>query len=71
MLFLTSIMDRPVEGKSGEVIGRISDLIVHIGDDRYPPISGLVVRDGRRSFFVAGQILQTLEDTARLTSSTG
>jgi magnesium transporter len=70
MLFLTSIMDRPVEGKSGEIIGRISDLIVHIGDDRYPPISGLVVRDGRRSFFVAGQILQTLDDTARLTSST-
>ncbi len=70
MLFLTSIMDRPVEGKSGERIGQISDLIVRIGDDRYPPISGLVVRDGRRSFFVAAHLLQALNGTARLTSST-
>src|SRR5947199_700789 len=70
MLFLTSIVDRPVEGKSGEVIGQISDLIVRIGDDRYPPISGLVVRDGRRSFFVAAHLLQALNGTARLTSST-
>ena len=70
MLFLTSVMDRPVEGKSGEMIGRISDLIVRIGDDRYPPISGLVVRDGRRSFYVAARLLQSLNGTARLTSST-
>ena len=70
MLFLTSITDRPVEGKSGERIGQISDLIVRIGDDRYPPISGLVVRDGRRSFFVAAHLLQSLNGTARLTSST-
>src|SRR5215218_7825024 len=70
MLFLTSVMDRPVEGKSGEVIGLISDLIVRIGDDRYPPISGLVVRDGRRSFYVAANLLQSLNGAARLTSST-
>ena len=70
MLFLTSVMDRPVEGKSGETIGRISDLIVRMGDDRYPPISGLVVRDGRRSFYVAANLLQSLNGTARLTSST-
>jgi magnesium transporter len=70
MLFLTSVMDRPVEGKSGEMIGRISDLIVRIGEDRYPPISGLVVRDGRRSFYVAANLLQSLNGTARLTSST-
>jgi magnesium transporter len=70
MLFLTSVMDRPVEGKSGEMIGQISDLIVRIGDDRYPPISGLVVRDGRRSFYVAANLLQSLNGAARLTSST-
>ena len=70
MLFLTSVMDRPVEGKSGEMIGRISDMIVRIGEDRYPPISGLVVRDGRRSFYVAANLLQSLNGAARLTSST-
>lgn len=70
MLFLTSVMDRPVQGKSGEVIGRLDDLIVRIGDDRYPPISGLVVRDGNRRFFVPAAHLGTLNGTARLTSST-
>jgi magnesium transporter len=70
MLFLTSIMDRPVEGKTGEPIGRIEDLIVRMGDDRYPPISGLVVRDGRRRFFVPATLLQSLNGAARLSSST-
>src|SRR5436305_2590595 len=70
MFFLTSIMDRPVEGKAGEAIGRIEDVIVRMGDDRYPPISGLVVRDGRRRFFVSANLLQELNGTARLSSST-
>ena len=34
MFFLTSIVDRPVEGKTGEPIGRIEDVIVRMGDDR-------------------------------------
>ena len=70
MLFLTSIVDRPVEGKTSEPIGRIEDLIVRMGDDRYPPISGLVVRDGRRRFFVPASLLQSLNGAARLSSST-
>jgi magnesium transporter len=70
MLFLTSIVDRPVEGKSGEAIGRLDDVIVRMGDDRYPPLSGLIVRDGRRRFFVAARLLQSINGAARLTSST-
>src|SRR3954471_22622429 len=70
MLFLTSIVDRPVEGKSGEAIGQLDDVIVRMGDDRYPPLSGLIVRDGRRHFFVAARLLQSINGAARLTSST-
>jgi len=70
MIFLTSIVDRPVEGKTGEPIGRLEDLIVRLGDDRYPPIAGLVVRDGRRRFFVPAAHLQALNGAARLSSST-
>src|SRR5947208_16370413 len=69
MLFLTSLLDRPVEGQTGELIGRLEDLIVRMGDDLYPPITGLVVRDGRRRFFVPGSRLQTLSDSTRLSSS--
>jgi magnesium transporter len=70
MFFLTSIVDQPVEGKTGEPIGRIEDVIVRMSDDRYPPISGLVVRDGRRRFFVSATLLQRLNGSARLSSST-
>jgi len=70
MFFLTSIVDRPVEGKAGEPIGLIEDVIVRMGDDRYPPISGLVVRDRRRRFFVSSNLVQKLNGSARLSSST-
>ncbi len=73
MLFLTSMMDRPVQGKTGEALGKLEDLIVRIGDEQYPPyppITGLVVRDGRRRFFVPARLLQSLNGTVRLTSST-
>src|SRR3954464_2916215 len=69
MLFLTSIVDRPVEGKSGEVIGRLDDVIVRMGDDRYPPLSGLIVRDGRRRFFVAARALDSTFGAPRLPPS--
>lgn len=70
MLFLTSIVDLPVEGKSGDRLGRLYDLIVRLGDEPYPTITGLVVRDRRRRFFVPAGILQSLNGTARLASST-
>lgn len=70
MFFLTSILDRPVQGKTGEPIGKLEDLIVRIGVDPYPPIAGLVVRDGRRRFFVPARLLQALNGAAKLSSST-
>jgi magnesium transporter len=70
MLFLTSMVDRPVHGKTGELIGKLDDLIVRMGEELYPPIAGLVVRDGRRRFFVPAAHLQDLNGAARLSSST-
>jgi len=69
MLFITSIVDRPVQAKSGELLGKLEDLIVRMGDERYPPIAGLVVRDGRRRFFVPASQLQDLNGATRLSSS--
>lgn len=69
MIFLASILDRPVQGRSGEVIGKLDDLIVRL-DQHYPTLSGLVVRDGRRRFFVPARLLQTLNGAAKLASST-
>ena len=69
MLFLTSIVDRPVQAKTGELVGKLEDLLVRMGDERYPPIAGLVVRDGRRRFFVPASHLQDLNGATRLSSS--
>jgi len=70
MLFLASLLDRSVQGKTGEAIGKLEDLIVRMGDERYPPITGLLVRDGRRRFFVPADHLNALNGAAKLTSST-
>ncbi|KPV49141.1 hypothetical protein SE17_34295, partial [Kouleothrix aurantiaca] len=40
------------------------------GDDLYPPISGLVVRDRRRLFFVPATQLESINGVAKLSSST-
>jgi CBS domain-containing protein len=69
MIFLASILDRPVQGKSGEVIGKLDDLIVRM-DAQYPLVAGLIVRDGRRRFFVPARLLQDFNGAARLASST-
>jgi magnesium transporter len=68
MFFLTSLVDRPVQGQSGEPIGKLEDVVVRIGDP-YPPIIGLVVKDGRRRFFVPATHLQSLNGAAELASS--
>jgi magnesium transporter len=69
MIFLASILDRPVQGKSGETIGKLDDLIVRM-DEQYPLVAGLIVKDGRRRFFVPARLLQDMNGTARLASST-
>ena len=69
MLFLANLLDRPIYGEAREVIGKLDDLIVRMGDEPYPPIGGLVVRDGRRRFFVPGSQLAELEPDIRLSSS--
>ncbi len=70
MLFLANLIGRPVHGKTGEAIGRLDDLIVRIDGADYPPITGLVVRDGRRRFFVPASHLSGLNGVVQLNSST-
>ena len=43
MLFLSRLVGRPVLDRHGESFGKVRDLIVALGD-RYPPVTGLVVR---------------------------
>ncbi|HRD94308.1 CBS domain-containing protein [Accumulibacter sp.] len=70
MLFLASFLGQAVRGTTDELIGDLDDLIVRVGDDRYPPITGLVIRDRRRLFFVPASQLQSFNGVIRLVSST-
>ena len=52
MLFLSRLVGRPVLDRHGESFGKVRDLIVALGD-RYPPVTGLVVRvAGGRDIFL-------------------
>ncbi|NTW00541.1 MAG: magnesium transporter [Oscillochloris sp.] len=69
MLFLANLLDRRVIGKTGEPIGALNDMIVRIADAPYPPITGLVVKDRGRYFFVPADHLATMNGTIQLNSS--
>jgi magnesium transporter len=49
--YLSQVIGRPVLDRHGEPIGKVADLIVAIGD-RYPPVTGLVVKTDRRRIFL-------------------
>ena len=51
MLYLSQAIGRPVLDAAGEALGRVDDLIVALGD-RYPPVTGLVLRTDRRRIFL-------------------
>ena len=51
MLYLSQAIGRPVRDQHGEAIGTVADLIVAIGD-RYPPVTGIVVKTNGREIFL-------------------
>jgi len=50
---LAGLIGRPVRNQRGEEIGRLEDVVARWDDGQmYPPVSGLVIRVGRRRAFV-------------------
>ncbi|HEX5825929.1 MAG TPA: CBS domain-containing protein [Candidatus Limnocylindrales bacterium] len=62
MRFLSQCIGLPVRDPSGEPIGTIADLIVAIGD-RYPPVTGLVLRTDRRNIFLPWRNVRLFDDS--------
>lgn len=70
MLYLSQAIGRPVLDPAGEPIGRVADLIVAVGD-QYPPVTGLVVKTGRRRIFLPWSSVASMDETgARLRQTT-
>jgi CBS domain-containing protein len=69
-LRLSRLLKRPVAGRSGEPIGRVSDIIVRLRGTDYPLVTGLVVAVGGREIFAPVDQVTTFEgDPVRLSSA--
>src|SRR5881398_718683 len=69
MLYLSQVLSRPIRDLEGEHVATIKDIIVRLGDEDHPRVTGLVARYRRRDFFVSRwRITELNEQGARLNS---
>ena len=60
MLHLSRLIGRPVRDSSADAIGVIDDLIAAVGTS-HPPITGLVVRTGRRRIYLGWSSVERMD----------
>lgn len=53
MLYLSQVLGRPIRDLEGERVATIKDVIVRLGEDDHPPVTGFVARYRRRDFFLS------------------
>jgi hypothetical protein len=70
ILRLSALLKRPLVDRSGESIGRLSDVIVRLRGDDYPLVTGLVATVGGREVYVPiEQVTGSDREALRLTSA--
>src|SRR2546426_5954738 len=52
MLYLSQVLGRPIRDLEGERVATIKDVIIRLGEDDHPPVTGFVARYRRRDFFL-------------------
>ncbi len=58
---LAGLLGRPVRNQQGQEIGRLVDVVARWSDGQmYPPVSGLVIRVGRRDAFVPASAIDRI-----------
>src|SRR5258705_7551580 len=63
MLYLSQVLGRPIRDLEGERVATVKDVIVRLGEDDHPPVTGLVARFfGRREFFLSRWRLTELNE---------
>ncbi len=69
MLYLSQVLGRPIRDLEGERVATVKDVIVRLGEQDHPPVTGLVARFGRREFFLSRwRITELNEHGVRLNS---
>ncbi len=68
---LTEITKSPLVDRRGETFGKVDDVIVRLGSDGYPPVTGLQARIGGRKVFIPmDQVAELRPSSVRLTGDT-
>src|SRR5947207_14800725 len=52
MLYLSQVLSRPIRDLDGERVATIKDVVIRLGQDDHPPVTGFVARYRRRDFFL-------------------
>jgi magnesium transporter len=52
MLYLSQVLGRPIRDLEGERVAAIKDVVIRLGEDEHPPVTGFVARYRRRDFFL-------------------
>ena len=53
MLYLSQVLGRPIRDLEGYRVATVKDVIVRLGEDDHPPVTGFVARYRRRDFFLS------------------
>jgi MgtE intracellular N domain/CBS domain len=70
IISLAGIIGSPVRNQTGAEIGRLGDVVCRwTGDETYPPVTGLVVKIGRRLAFVGAAAIDTIHHNSIVLSS--
>ena len=64
VLHLSLVLGGDLLGRAGGRIGRVDDLVVRLGDDGYPPVTGLLARIAGRQVFVSAEAVAELDQGA-------
>ena len=69
MLYLSQVIGRPIRDLEGLRVASLKDVIVRLGDDDHPPVTGLVAKYRGRDFFLSRwRISELSERGVRLNS---
>ncbi|MFF3145938.1 magnesium transporter, partial [Streptomyces sp. NPDC057927] len=59
LVSLAGLIGGPVTNQAGEEVGRVVDVVARLyGTEPYPPVTGLVVRVGRRHAFLPADTVE-------------
>ncbi|MEE1783492.1 CBS domain-containing protein [Streptomyces sp. SP17BM10] len=61
LVSLAGLVGGPVTNQAGEEVGRVVDVVARLyGPEPYPPVTGLIIRIGRRRAFIAATAVERI-----------